>query len=352
MSKTVYLETGNYTIKVSDQNEIILDTGATGITRVKGDLIVEGETTEVKTVNLEVVDNVITVNKGETGYSVSANNQIAGILVDRGQKTNVQFVYDETIRWQDPLTNTSNQGPGVGQTLGDGDIEAGSFKVATVTGDYLGLRTRNINSDTAIFFEPGVGTDAKSQFLQPHTLRIIKAGYENLLSDDNDIPNKKYVDDQVNAVVIGAAFPRIVDGDSEIRIYDNSSSGITSRIDFTLDGVLVARYQPTLFQILQDTTEIGNIRFQDDKIAGMNSNQDLELVAPGVGSVKISDTLVINNTPSQDDALIDPAYDVNGVKLYSKTPAGGDTGLFYVNTNNQRGEVISKNRALLYGMIF
>ena len=351
MSKTVYLETGDYKIKVSDQNEIILDTGATGITRVTGDLIVEGETTTVNTTNLEIEDNVVVVNKGETGYSVSDNNQISGLRVDRGQNTDAQFVYDETIQWNDPVTQTTNQGPGVGQSSGQGNLEAGAFKTALINGDYLSLRTRNINSDSAIYFEPGSGIDAKG-IGAPHTLRIIKAGYENLLSDDNDIPNKKYVDDEVNAVVIGAAFPRIVEGDSEVRVFDDSQSGPPSRIDFTLNGNLVARYQPTILQIYQDVTEIGSIRFQDDKIAGMNTNQDLELVAPGVGSVRVNDSMVINNTPSEDDALIDPAFDVNGVKLYSKTPAGGDTGLFYVNTNNTRGEVVSKNRALLFGMLF
>lgn len=350
MSKTVFVQTGDYRIKVSDQNEIILDTGATGITRVTGDLIVEGETTTVNTTNLDVEDNVILVNKGENGYSVSVSGQQAGLRVDRGQNTDVQFVYDETVEWNDPVSQTTSQGPGIGQSGGQG-VEYGAFKTVSATGDYLALRTRNINSDSAIYFEPGSGADATGAG-SVHTLRIIKAGYENLLSDDNDIPNKKYVDDEVNAVVIGAAFPRIVEGDSEVRVFDDSQSGPPSRIDFTLNGNLVARYQPTILQIYQDVTEIGSIRFQDDKIAGMNTNQDLELVAPGVGSIRVNDSMVINNTPSEDDALIDPAFDVNGVKLYSKTPAGGDTGLFYVNTNNTRGEVVSKNRALLFGMLF
>ena len=42
------------------------------------------------------------------------------------------------------------------------------------------------------------------------------------MNDDNDIPNKKYVDDEINAVVIGAAFPRIVQDDTEVKITDNS----------------------------------------------------------------------------------------------------------------------------------
>ena len=46
MAKTVYIETGNYKIKVADtSNEITLDSALTHIT---GDLRVEGDTTTVK----------------------------------------------------------------------------------------------------------------------------------------------------------------------------------------------------------------------------------------------------------------------------------------------------------------
>ena len=65
--------------------------------------------------------------------------------------------------------------------------------------DILALRVANINNTNAIYFEPG-GTG---------TLRLggsIVPNYISRMNDDNDIPNKKYVDDEINAVVIGAAF--------------------------------------------------------------------------------------------------------------------------------------------------
>ena len=172
------------------------------------------------------------------------------------------------------------------------------------------------------------------------------------MNDDNDIPNKKYVDDEINAVVIGAAFPRIVQGDTEVKITDNSQSGQTSKIEVTIDGTLLGLWEPTRFEIYQQTTDIGNVRIEGDTISGLNSNQDLELVAPGTGSVRANDSFVINNRPSVQDPAVDPLYDANGVKLYAKSPSGGDTGLYFVNTNDTRGEVISKNRALLFGLLF
>jgi len=115
---------------------------------------------------------------------------------------------------------------------------------------------------------------------------------------------------------------------------------------------LVGLWEPTRFELYQQTTDIGSIRIEGDKISSLNSNEDLELVAPGTGSVRANDSFVIGNRPSVQDAAIDPLYDANGVKLYAKTPSGGDTGLYFVNTNDIRGEVISKNRALLFGLIF
>jgi hypothetical protein len=337
MAKTVYLETGDYKIKVANtSNEITLDSALTHIT---GDLRVEGETTTVNTTNLEIEDNIIVLNKNEAGAGVGEGT--SGVDIDRGSYANVQIVYDESIAWNNPSTQTVSQGPGL---QGPG---YGSFKVSSADGnDILALRVANINNTNAIYFEPG-GTG---------TLRlggsIAPANYISRMNDDNDIPNKKYVDDEINAVVIGAAFPRIVQDDTEVKITDNSQSGQTSKIEITIDGTLLGLWEPTRFELYQQTTDIGSIRIEDDTISSLNSNQDLELVAPGTGSVRVNDSFVINNRPSIQDPAVDPLYDANGVKLYAKSPSGGDTGLYFVNTNDTRGEVISKNRALLFGLLF
>ena len=337
MAKTVYLESGSYKIKVADaSNEITLESA---LTRVTGDLRIEGETTTVNTTNLAIEDNIIELNKNEAGAGVGEGT--AGVRVDRGSLTGVQMIYDESIAWNNPSTQTVSQGPNL---QGPG---YGSYKISSADGnDILALRVANINNNNAIYFEPG-GTG---------TLRlgasIAPANYISRMNDDNDIPNKKYVDDEINAVVIGAAFPRIVDGDTEVKITDDSSSGNTSKIEIKIDNTLVGLWEPTRFELYQQTTDIGSIRIEGDKISSLNSNEDLELVAPGTGSVRANDSFVIGNRPSVQDAAIDPLYDANGVKLYAKTPSGGDTGLYFVNTNDTRGEVISKNRALLFGLIF
>lgn len=64
-----------------------------GNVAITGDLYVSGETSTVATQELEVSDNVITVNKGEQGPGVTKGT--AGIVVDRGTEDNYHFEFNE-----------------------------------------------------------------------------------------------------------------------------------------------------------------------------------------------------------------------------------------------------------------
>lgn len=335
MSKNVIVTDGNYKITVPDNNSIVLDTGeAVGTVEITGNLLVKGTQTTVNSATLEIDDNIIVVNKNEGPDGVQETT--AGLRVDRGGQTyeDVQFVYDESISWNDPQTQTTSQGPKGGGPKGP---NFGGFAVSSASGDILSLRVANINNNNAIYFQPGGAG----------TLRIIRAGYKALLTDNNDIPNKEYVDYEINQAVIGANIPKIGQGDTEVIITDTGVGKIEFKVDSTLLGLWKKGGNNTgHLEIYNGTTDIGSIRIEDDTISGLNSNQDLNLIAPGTGSVRINDSMIIENMVS------DPPKDNTGVKLYAKTPGGGGTGLNFVNTNDSRGEVISTNRALLFGLIF
>jgi len=79
---------GDYNIKTSEGARITLDTGnGIGEVRVTGNLLVEGDTLTVSAENLDVVDNIIVLNSGETGAGVSL--RYSGIQIDRGIGTAV-----------------------------------------------------------------------------------------------------------------------------------------------------------------------------------------------------------------------------------------------------------------------
>ena len=62
---------------------------------VSGDLTVSGTTTTLNTDNLNVEDNTIVLNDGESGAGITAGT--AGIEIDRGTATNATLLYDESI---------------------------------------------------------------------------------------------------------------------------------------------------------------------------------------------------------------------------------------------------------------
>lgn len=72
---------------------------------VQGDLVVNGTTTTVNSANLNVTDNVITINDGEAGAGVSLG--IAGIEVDRGTAPNASVLFDDALdEWRIGLSAT------------------------------------------------------------------------------------------------------------------------------------------------------------------------------------------------------------------------------------------------------
>lgn len=132
----------------------------------------------------------------------------------------------------------------------------------------------------------------------------------------------------------------------------NSGKAITnpnidpSRIIVNVDGSEIVNFY-------SNRIELSDLQILGTEISTYNSNDDLILSAPGSGVVRVKDTFELTKTPGDDEGLVfDPLSPVEGIKLYSKEPSTGSTGLYFVNEENRRDELISKNRALLFGMLF
>ena len=343
MSKFLVVNDGDYTLKVQPGGTINLDVGPNsggGTVKITGDLIVDGDQTTLNTRELDVEDNIIRVNKGDDSPQGVASPG-AGIEIYNGLGGGTANGDDDGTA---PMFLWTRDHGHSFWVQGGTQIQNGTFILRQKTNDQdeLGLRTNNINSHTGIVLEPG----------GQGTIRIEKINYETFLSNDNDIPNKKYVDDEINAIVVGAAFPRITQGDSEIRIYDNSVSGVDTIIETKIDGVVKHSISNNYFDVSSTTINLNEVRIENNEISTNASNEDLVLSAPGTGSVKVSDSMVITTRPSVLDPLADPTYSTEGIKLYAKAPGTGDSGLFFVNTNDERDELISKQRALVFSHMF
>lgn len=324
MASVVSIPNDDYIIKVTPGGTITLDTGAVqGNVVFTGNLTVGGSQTVVNSTNLDVQDNIITVNYGETGAGVTLGK--AGLAVDRGTLTDALLSFDESFSWTDPVTDTT---------------VSGGFVFTNLANTLVGIRTVSINSNGGDLYLINSGSGVLSV--------TGTNNYEGNVTDDDHIPNKKYVDDEIVDALTSTFQRRIEEGTTSksfVEVRDREVTGVQSVVNFDLDTVNVGK-------IFADRFEIQDIKVSNNVIETTTSDQDLVLSAPGTGGVKVLDNMTLTSTPAIDDSLTDPAGPADGLKLYVKTPETGGTGLFFKHSNTTAGELISRKNALLLSMLF
>ena len=316
MSKVVRVQDGDYKIVTQLNGTITLDTGnQIGQVIVTGDLLVQGNTTTVESETMTVKDNIIYLNYGETGAGVSLGT--AGISIERGSAADVSLFFDET-------TDT--------------------FRFIDALGNLVPLQSNYItsgNGDLRLF--TGVGTGVISV--------TGTVNYENNVTDDDDIPNRKFLTDYVLASGGVALVDRFYSysGATQLntggRAYDTAAGDPSSRVSFEVDGTVILEINTAGIGVVGGAI-IDEIAITENFITTTNSNNNLELRASGTGVVLIDDVLGLNNQGA------DPASTSGMNKIYSKGTVGtGGTGVYFKNTT-QSGELISSKKALLYALLF
>jgi hypothetical protein len=114
---------------------------------INADLTVLGTTTTLSAQDLEIADNTILLNSGETGAGVTLGT--AGIEIDRGTENNVQLRWNETTdTWQvtfDGITyyNILTEADGIDVDLAtlSAAIDNNTTNINTVSGDVLVIET-------------------------------------------------------------------------------------------------------------------------------------------------------------------------------------------------------------------
>jgi len=350
MSKIVKVSDGNYKIVVANgaTGTITLDTtaGASGIqgkTVINGDLEVKGTTTTVESTVTTIADNIITLNEGEAGAGVSASlNYIAGIEIDRGSLPAARLVFNEQTAY-----------------ITGGSSGTGAFRFQDINGDIMPITTNSINAESTLYITTPAsvinvaGTVNYERNVFNYTFDAVQNDF--IITDPGGGPtlqadglvNAKAVVDYVTYSQSNLLQPGIEDGDTSVRTKDFDTTAVESTVEITVDGTLIANAYSNRF-------EVGDIKIQDNEISTTTSNQSLKLSAPGVGSVIVKDGLILEATPWDEDVGSNPSAPTDGIKFYSRNTANteGNTGLFYVNSNSDRDEIISNNRALLYSMLF
>ena len=303
MSKIVRVSTGGtnsyagdsaaYKIVVDSGGKIVFNTGnQVGDVVITGSLTVLGTTTSLETTNTQINDNVIVLNKGESGTGVTLGT--SGLEIDRGSANAALWIYDETT-----------------------DAWTSRYKTG---GAYIPVATNSIitGGDDLTLIGSGTGVLTVSGTVD----------YEQYVTNDDVIPNKKYVDDYVAYYAATNPPSEIIDADTRVTVSDFATSGNPSEIEFVVDN------------ITQATVDINGLLAGSVRISGNKISEDT------------TDTVHIHSYLALDNKVSTPSTPSTNVKLYSKvTPGNGGTGIYFVNTQGTNDELISKTKALLFALI-
>jgi hypothetical protein len=335
---------GDYNIKSAEGGKITFDTGPAasgGQVLITGNLVVEGTQTTVQATDLNVSDNIITLNAGETGAGVTLI--YSGIEVDRGSLPSASLVYDETA---DTWLIANGSAP----SLNYDDSNIRLHRIYT-----------NSSTDDGDLVLIGAGTGV---------VKVIGTiNYEEQVTADDDIPNKRYVDDAIqNNPTFQIVAPqlqdtRVIISDKEITpnistqagslAYLTANTGFNtfgeSAVSIVVDGQLVSQFYSNRAEIGDLEIGGGTARNEISNKASI-TNENIFIRTQGTGKLQTNYALQL------EKIAVVPAYVSNNTIVYGAAPELGTTGVWFVNdsleSSKRNGELISKNKALVFSMIF
>lgn len=141
--------------------------------------------------------------------------------------------------------------------------------------------------------------------------------------DDNTVATKSYVDTAAGGAT-------------------TSAEGVENSIQFNtgdaFDGDSNLLYDGT-------SLTVGNTAISTGAITVNDTNGNLELSANGSGTVYARSVVRMENEAS------DPTGIAGSNQLYAKATGEGGSGIYFSNTDNT-GELVSKSKAIVFGIIF
>ena len=349
MSVDVIRYSGDLKLSTAIGGTITLDTGpTTGTVVLTGNLTVLGVQTYITSTNLLIQDNIIVLNKGETGTSVTLGETAgsygqSGIVIDRGNNastaTRASVIFEERTWSSTGTTTTQYQGIWALKTANRSSaIEVGAIRLG---GGVVG----GPNGDGRLNLL-GYGSNQMLS-VKGQSLNVGQEYYRRVI-DNDDIPNKQYIDYRLSTGTVTTATNALGlrVGDTFISIEDDSVTGYDSRIRMAVDNSVQ-------FTLYNGYSILGSLVISGNTIRPAASNANLTLQTLGTG------TVVVNNGISVGVSSSEPAPEVGKVKIWTTSTVGaGSTGIRYsgfedpAGTVPTSGELISARKALVLAIIF
>ena len=266
---------GDYTIKTgtgaSGSNSVILDSK---ITRVKGDLIVDGDNTVVDTASLTIEDPIIILSRNNSAPA----DVDSGFLVTRGAANNAAFYWNEGDDTFKAVTTTSN---GTGTSIADtalAKIQAGEPAAASdvATKNYVDTSSSSFtlkvagDDSTAITVDTGQilqfvgGANISTAGSEPDTITIdLGQNLTNIESISSATSNANLTlasngtgDVVINDTLTFSAAASTPTASAVTKIYNKTAGGggtglffINSNISSGTEGELISKKKATALAI-------------------------------------------------------------------------------------------------------
>ena len=149
------------------------------------------------------------------------------------------------------------------------------------------------------------------------------AGKSGIEIDRGSVANAQFVFDEA---------------DDKFKISTDAGASFTNIMVTSSSGLTV---------VVDDTTPQlgGDLETNGYNIVSAVSNEDIQLIPSGTGKVTIASALKLN------DQSITPSSVTGATLLYADTAAGGGTGVYFVDGSTS-DELVSKSKAIVYGLIF
>lgn len=344
--KVVNVPNGDYKVVTRNNGNVTFDVGNDGLVYISGDLEVAGDVTTISSETLTVTDNIIRLNVGDPGDATgisSALDRQSGIEINRGTvKPSVFLVLDDEVSHVNALGASVN----------------GTFSFINASSALVGIQTCSINSNGQNLYlinAPGTGVvsvsgttdyernmfDYDAWDLDGNPRPILPPGSSPVtLIDSDSIPNAQALKDYIDSNLYYFTTTTISEFDTSVTAYDTEASHAPSRIEFTVDGSLRA-------EMNAGGLEVDNINVFTDTIN--NTTNNLILTAT------TTDVVEVNAVFQLDDTGLSPTSTAGATKIYTvdsnTTPAPGKTGIYFTNQGNS-DELVAKNRALLFSILF
>ena len=249
-TKVLNVSNGDYKVTVQESGSIIFDTrGPNGLgsgqISILGQLVVDGSVTYITSEQLEIQDRIITLNKGEVGPGITGSHssdpgEVAGLEIKRGGQIgptgNFQDAYLYFVEDLDHRDTSNN-------------IVNGAFEFR-IGGNRAGIWVSSINASLN-----------EDLYLRTQGTGVVSVkgttDYESNVTDDDDIPNRKFLTNYVTATGGTANVDKfyaldISTGtvtDTGGQAYDIDTGSNESKVVFWINGTERARVNSDNLQV-------------------------------------------------------------------------------------------------------